>query len=39
MNTTGNPVAACKLRGNGRRIAACDGIDGVKDGVSKIRRA
>ena len=34
MNATNNPVAACKLTAaTAAVIAACDGIDGVKDGV------
>jgi feruloyl esterase len=34
MNEAGNPVAACKLAAaNAAAITACDGIDGVKDGV------
>ncbi|HEV3334403.1 MAG TPA: tannase/feruloyl esterase family alpha/beta hydrolase [Bryobacteraceae bacterium] len=34
MNATGNPLPACKLAAaTAAAIAACDGIDGVKDGV------
>ena len=34
MNAAANPVAACKLAAaTAAAIAACDGIDGVKDGV------
>ena len=34
MNVTSNPVASCKLvAATTAAIAACDGIDGVKDGV------
>ena len=34
MNETGNPVASCKLAAaTAAAIAACDAIDGVKDGV------
>ena len=34
MNAAGNPLAACKLAAaTAAAIAACDGIDGVKDGV------
>jgi hypothetical protein len=34
MNATTNPVAVCKLAtATAAAIAACDGIDGVKDGV------
>ncbi len=34
MNSVGNPVAVCKLTAaTNAAIAACDGIDGVKDGV------
>jgi feruloyl esterase len=34
MNAMGNPVAACKLTAaTAAAVAACDGIDGVKDGV------
>ena len=34
MNASGTPVAACKLTAaTAAAIAACDGIDGVKDGV------
>jgi hypothetical protein len=34
MNTANNPVASCKLAAaTAAAIAACDGIDGVKDGV------
>jgi feruloyl esterase len=34
MNAANNPVAACKLdAATNAAIAACDGIDGVKDGV------
>jgi hypothetical protein len=34
MNAAGSPVAACKLTAaTAAAIAACDGIDGVKDGV------
>src|SRR5690349_6010826 len=34
MNSTGNPVPACKLAAaTAAAIAACDSIDGVKDGV------
>jgi hypothetical protein len=34
MNAAGNPVAPCKLAAaTATAIAACDGIDGVKDGV------
>ncbi|HKE83582.1 MAG TPA: tannase/feruloyl esterase family alpha/beta hydrolase [Vicinamibacterales bacterium] len=34
MNATGNPVANCKLAAaTAAAIAACDSIDGVKDGV------
>ena len=34
MNAANNPVAACKLTAaTAAAIAACDGIDGVKDGV------
>jgi hypothetical protein len=34
MNAAGNPVAPCKLTAaTAAAIAACDGIDGVKDGV------
>jgi feruloyl esterase len=34
MNAAGNPVASCKLAAaTAAAIAACDGIDGVKDGV------
>jgi Tannase and feruloyl esterase len=34
MNASGNPVAGCKLNAaTAAAIAACDGIDGVKDGV------
>jgi Tannase and feruloyl esterase len=34
MNAAGNPVAACKLTAaTAAAIAACDSIDGVKDGV------
>ena len=34
MNATNNPVAPCKLTAaTAAAIAACDGIDGVKDGV------
>jgi len=33
-NTAGNPIASCKLAAaTTAAIAACDGIDGVKDGV------
>ena len=34
MNATNNPVPPCKLAAaTAAAIAACDGIDGVKDGV------
>jgi hypothetical protein len=34
MNAVGNPVASCKLAAaTAAAIAACDAIDGVKDGV------
>ena len=34
MNAAGNPVAPCKLTAaTGAAVAACDGIDGVTDGV------
>jgi feruloyl esterase len=34
MNTASNPVASCKLvAATTAAVAACDGIDGVKDGV------
>jgi hypothetical protein len=34
MNEAGNPIPACKLAAaTAAAIAACDGIDGVKDGV------
>jgi len=34
MNTTSNPIATCKLvAATSAAVAACDGIDGVKDGV------
>jgi hypothetical protein len=34
MNAAGNPVAACKLASaTAAAVAACDAIDGVKDGV------
>jgi Tannase and feruloyl esterase len=34
MNSAGNPVAACKLTAaTAAAVAACDGMDGVKDGV------
>ena len=34
MNAAGNPVASCKLAAaTAAAIAACDGVDGVKDGV------
>jgi feruloyl esterase len=34
MNAMGNPVAGCKLTAaTAAAVAACDGIDGVKDGV------
>jgi feruloyl esterase len=36
MNAAGNPVAACKLTAaTAAAIAACDGLDGVKDGVNE----
>jgi hypothetical protein len=34
MNAAGNPVASCKLAAaTAAAVAACDGIDGVKDGM------
>ena len=34
MNAVNNPVAGCKLAAaTAAAVAACDGIDGVKDGV------
>src|SRR5207302_1963479 len=34
MNTASNPIASCKLTAaTAAAVAACDGIDGVKDGV------